>query len=1293
MLAAAKYIHTKFWQVIAWLVILLAVGLSLARFLLPGIDLEPYRQEIERVLEEKAEMPLSIGAIQAQLKGVHLVLKFADVGALDKQTEEPLLFAPEVYVRVQLLKSLLAGQLQLGGGKVVGTKLKMERFADGSFSLQGMERAGESSNTAAVLGIFLEQNRLRMVDTEILIKSALQGRPPLRLSGLKMDLLNNGLQHRLALSGRIGHQGEEKIELIADLRQSSADSMVMSGEFYMKCEDLQLGGRLGEWLPGGYQVDQGRANLELWGDVADGAVQRISGQSELHDLHLTGRQKDQSFSLQHLATSLDWSRIEAGWMLALEQFSLTQKGREWPEGGVEVSWWKSTEQGTGFELRADYLSLDTAHDLISIVELPARDLQNALLGLNPRGDLTGLDFYLQQLPGQEMTWQLQGEVEKFISNPWESIPGTAGLKMSFDGNQSGGWLKIDSDNLTIDYPQLFRRPLQADRVKGDFLWNFDLQSGLHMQTDHLEMSNPDMETLSRIELQIPISGKDLFADIQTDFWNADGSRKSEYLPVTVMPEGLVEWLDKSMVSGHVKSGSFLLYGPVSAFPFKAHEGRFEVWFGVEDLLLDYMPEWPVLSETVAEVHFINNGLKARLEEGVMLNSRLRDVSVEIDELRNPTPVKIRGEAIGPFKDIMAILGDTPLKEDFQPFVEAVSVGGKTHTVVDLAIPLEEGRGELSVEGAIDFQRAALRVKQADVDLKSITGEVKFDSSGVSGKKLQAQFLNEPVQFDIAPYRYQGRDWTRIKANSVLDLAKLHKKFPDWYLQYFKGRGRADLEFSIAHQPSRIPVRMNLSSQLVGVEVDLPAPLIKAPEVARELDLGVDFLSDSSTELRVLYGDDTHGLLRLYDDQEKPWVAAIGFQREPLSLDGVEGFHLSGQLDLLNADHWIAWVNRQAKQSDTPMPRIEMNLRVDELIALGTSCPQTRFTYKDYANGYRVNLTSDTVQGTMQVPSDLQTQPILGRFDFIKLDLDELASAITGEQPQTDSDNDLDPRDVPAINFSVDKLFINDRPIGKANLTWSKENSGITINNLTLIGHTIDLSGQGYWRVSPKGHSTGLNLHMKTPSLGDLQHHLGLTTGIEKAPTEVKAELYWPTSPLQMGAENLYGSIWLDVGKGAVDNVDPGVGRLIGLFSLNALGKRLALDFSDLFSKGMAFDTIQGNFVLNDGDAYTTDLALRSTAAMVDIRGRTGLSSRTYDQQVVVTPNVSATLPLVGALAINPTVGVALAVTQQLFGKHFDRIAMRTYEVTGSWDDPTFNQLSLEVDDEERDTHMPEMPGD
>ncbi|MEW8429413.1 MAG: hypothetical protein G8D61_06825, partial [gamma proteobacterium symbiont of Ctena orbiculata] len=240
---------------------------------------------------------------------------------------------------------------------------------------------------------------------------------------------------------------------------------------------------------------------------------------------------------------------------------------------------------------------------------------------------------------------------------------------------------------------------------------------------------------------------------------------------------------------------------------------------------------------------------------------------------------------------------------------------------------------------------------------------------------------------------------------------------------------------------------------------------------------------------------------------------------------------------------------------------------------------------------------------------------------------------------------------------------------------------------------IDLSGQGYWRLTPRGHSTSLNLQLHTGSLGNLQNALGITTGIEQAPTDVKAELYWPTSPLAMGAEKLYGSISLKVNKGLVNNVDPGVGRLIGLFSLNGLGKRLALDFSDLFSEGLAFDSIEGNFTVNDGDAYTSDLVMKSTAAVIEVRGRTGLASRTYDQKIVVTPNVSATLPLLGTLAINPTAGVALAMTQKLIGRIFDRIAERTYEVTGSWDNPQYTQIDITKEGSGGSSLMPEMPGE
>jgi uncharacterized protein YhdP len=161
-------------------------------------------------------------------------------------------------------------------------------------------------------------------------------------------------------------------------------------------------------------------------------------------------------------------------------------------------------------------------------------------------------------------------------------------------------------------------------------------------------------------------------------------------------------------------------------------------------------------------------------------------------------------------------------------------------------------------------------------------------------------------------------------------------------------------------------------------------------------------------------------------------------------------------------------------------------------------------------------------------------------------------------------------------------------------------------------------------------------------------------------------------------DKLSGSLHLKVEAGEVTEVDPGVGRLVGLFSLHALGKRLLLDFSDLFSKGLEFDHIEGNFELSEGDAYTADLEMVGPAVKVDVSGRTGLKTRDYDQLVTVTPRVSSTLPVVGALAVNPTVGVVLAVAQQLLGKQMDRMTSTEYQLTGSWDQPVIKKLVNEA---------------
>ena len=80
------------------------------------------------------------------------------------------------------------------------------------------------------------------------------------------------------------------------------------------------------------------------------------------------------------------------------------------------------------------------------------------------------------------------------------------------------------------------------------------------------------------------------------------------------------------------------------------------------------------------------------------------------------------------------------------------------------------------------------------------------------------------------------------------------------------------------------------------------------------------------------------------------------------------------------------------------------------------------------------------------------------------------------------------------------------------------------------------------------------------------------------------------------------------------------------------------------------------------------------AAHIEIAGRTGLGAQDYDQRATVTPALSSSLPLAGAL-FGPAgigVGAALYLGQQVLPeipRQVDRLLSREYRITGSWQDP------------------------
>jgi uncharacterized protein YhdP len=158
-------------------------------------------------------------------------------------------------------------------------------------------------------------------------------------------------------------------------------------------------------------------------------------------------------------------------------------------------------------------------------------------------------------------------------------------------------------------------------------------------------------------------------------------------------------------------------------------------------------------------------------------------------------------------------------------------------------------------------------------------------------------------------------------------------------------------------------------------------------------------------------------------------------------------------------------------------------------------------------------------------------------------------------------------------------------------------------------------------------------------------------------------------------EDASGTLRLEVNKGQVLDIEPGTGRLLGLLSVAALPRRLSLDFRDVFNKGLAFDTIKGDFRFVSGNAYTCNLGVEGPSADMGIIGRTGFGAKDYDQLAVVRPHVGNVLPILGASVLGgPIGGVTMLLISQVFRKPLSTLGESYYRVSGQWEKPAVDRI-------------------
>jgi len=192
--------------------------------------------------------------------------------------------------------------------------------------------------------------------------------------------------------------------------------------------------------------------------------------------------------------------------------------------------------------------------------------------------------------------------------------------------------------------------------------------------------------------------------------------------------------------------------------------------------------------------------------------------------------------------------------------------------------------------------------------------------------------------------------------------------------------------------------------------------------------------------------------------------------------------------------------------------------------------------------------------------------------------------------------------------------------------------------------------------------------------GAFVERLGMGKVLRGGKGSLSGSVSWPGSPLSPDTAKMSGQLKVAIDAGQVLNASPGAARLLGVFSMQSLQRRLLLDFRDLFEDGFVFDNVTGDLKLGAGVATTNNLRMRGPAAVVLMEGEADIERETQNLRVFVVPEINAGTASLAYAFINPAIGLGTFLAQYFLSKPIAEASTREFRVTGPWDDPKVERV-------------------
>ena len=361
--------------------------------------------------------------------------------------------------------------------------------------------------------------------------------------------------------------------------------------------------------------------------------------------------------------------------------------------------------------------------------------------------------------------------------------------------------------------------------------------------------------------------------------------------------------------------------------------------------------------------------------------------------------------------------------------------------------------------------------------------------------------------------------------------------------------------------------------------------------------------------------------------------------------------------------------RKKQNSDLPI-EIEAFVTNDDLKVSASSLDRFSFgAIRDFENIWRTDIESDVVAGSVKFKQGVSTDSTV-QINLDSLVLDALVSS--------DTKNGLDaliPTNIPSLEVEIKNLSWKQWEFDAVSLSSGWHPQGMLIKNYTIDAPSLHINGQGSWLMSwQHTHESNFKINVVSEDLGAALDAAGVITGLKKSTFRATSDWQWQGEPYAFSWDKVKGESVVTLRDGIMGDISPGSkGRLLGLFNILELPKRVSLDFKDVYKDGFAFNKASGKFKLGNGDAYSKQIDVKAAAANVRIFGRIGMQEQDYDLNVLVKPHSKGASFTGGTILGGPIVGAGIVLLQNIF--KLDELAYDKYTITNSWESPVITRVS------------------